>query len=209
MSLSFNPQSIPSGVERITILRMRAAAMLLPFAMLLQTSSPGTIALRIRVFDGADDVTSQTRIVVFKAGDRQAPITAAAGVYDVQAGFYDAQVIREQDGKVTGIRWAEHLVVEPYPEESGRHLEVVNLQSGYGALEVRSPSGGVPDAALFAKGSHDSEIARRIDGDGYALFVVPAGVYDLRVTAGGNKSWHPGIEVPADRTRFLLVNQPK
>lgn len=175
----------------------------------MQSASNGTIALRIRVFNGTDEVTSQARLVVFKAGDRQSPIPAANGAYNVPPGFYDAQVIREQDGKVAGIRWAQGLVVEPYPDEAGQHLEVINLQSGYGALEVRGNTGAMPDAAVFAKDAHDKEIGRRIGGDGYALFVVPAGVYDVRLENGGKISWHPGIEVPADRTRFVLASESK
>jgi hypothetical protein len=188
---------------------MRCVPMLLASALLLQAADSGAIALRIRVFDGSDDVTAHSRIVVYKAGDRESPIHGSDGVFKVSAGFYDAQVIREQGGKVTGIRWAERLVVEPYPGEKGKHLEVVNLQSGYGALEVRGRAGAVPDAALFAKNARDKEISHRIDGDGYALFVVPAGVYDLRVQDGGETGWHPGIEVPADRTRFVLASQAK
>lgn len=206
MALSFNPQSIPSGAKRINIHGMRRAMMLLASTVLMQTAPAHTIALRIRVFDGTDEVTAQTRIVVFKAGDRQSPLAAPGGAVNVAPGFYDAQIIREQDGKVTGIRWAERLVVEAYPDEAGRHLDVVNLQNGYGALEVRSSSGSVPDAALFAKDAHDTAVARRIDGDGYALFVVPTGVYDVRVTENGQTRWHLAIEVPADRTRFVLAN---
>lgn len=186
---------------------MRCATLLLAVAAVLQ--SAGSIALHIRVFDGAEDVTSQARLAVFKGGDRQSPIPAANGVYTVASGSYDVQVIREQEGKVTGIRWAEGLVVQPYREEAGQHLEVINLQSGYGALEVRGKGSRAPDAGLFAKGAHDKEVAHRIDGDGYALFVVPAGVYDLRLTGAGETSWHPGIEVPADRTRFVLASESK
>lgn len=184
---------------------MRIAAGVLAFLSLVQTPSTGSIALQIRVFDGPNDVTSQSRIVVFKAGDRQAPIPETAGAFNVAPGFYDAQVIREQDGKVAGIRWAEQLVVMAYPDEAGRHLEVVNLQAGYGALEVRGGSGVVPDAALFARGAHARDVAPRVDGDGYALFIVPAGVYDVRVRSNGQDSWHLAVEVPADRTRFVLA----
>jgi hypothetical protein len=34
--------------------------------------------------------------------------------------------------------------------------------------------------------------------------VVPTGKYDIFVK-GGRSSWHPGIEVPQDRTRLWLV----
>lgn len=188
---------------------MRIAAALLACLSLAQTPAPGTIALQIRVFDGPDEVTAQSRIAVFKTGDRQTPIPETAGAFTVAPGFYDAQIIREQDGRVAGIRWAEKLVVMAYPDEAGRHLEVVNLQAGYGALEVRGSAGLVPDAAIFAKGAHDHEVARRVDGDGFALFIVPGGVYDVRVRSNGQESWHLAVEVPADRTRFVLATQPK
>ena len=188
---------------------MRAVLAVLASAMVMQAAGSRPIALHIRVFDGGDEVTAQSRIAVFKAGDRESPVHGSDGVFMVPPGFYDAQVIREKDGNVAGIRWAEHLVVQAYPDESGTHLEVVNLQSGFGALEVRGGAGAVPDAALFARHARDREIAHRIDGGDDALFVVPAGVYDLRITENGHVSWHPEIEVPADRTRFVLARQLK
>ncbi len=63
-------------------------------------------------------------------------------------GFYDAQAIREKRGEVAGLRWAEQLLVQRYPDEYGRHLEVINFKPGYGALQIRP----APDAAAAAKG---------------------------------------------------------
>ena len=34
----------------------------------------------------------------------------------------------------------------PYPDEDGHHLEVINFQNGYGALEVRGATGRGPEA---------------------------------------------------------------
>ncbi|MGH9408245.1 MAG: hypothetical protein ACRD1V_02180 [Vicinamibacterales bacterium] len=171
-------------------------------------ASAAPIALTIRVFDGTEEVTRDTRVTVFKAGDRQSPIAPQGGVLEVAPGFYDAQVIREQNGTVTGIRWVEQLVVMRYPDEGGDHLEVVNLQSNYGAIEIRNPRGPAPDAALFAPGAHDTPVARPITDGDYVLFVVPAGAYDVRIGAGQTLSWRANVDVPADRMRFLLANPP-
>jgi len=103
------------------------------------------------------------------------------------------------------IKWAERLLVMPYPDEAGRHLEVINLQNGFGALEVRGREPGTPDVAIFATGSRQQEAARLSSGPDYALFIVPAGRYDLRVRGDGEAKWHPDIEVPLDRTRFWLI----
>lgn len=180
---------------------------------LIGSQAPATLSLEIRVFLEAEEVTSATRITVHRAGDRTTAIAAAQGaegrrVFSVPAGIYDAQVVREQDGKVLNIRWAERLVVMPYPDEGGRHLEVINFASGYGALQIRSPRpDAVPETALFAVGERTrpaaSPVASRGDGD-YTLFVAPAGRYDLQVR-GAKTAWHPDIEIPLDRTRLWVV----
>jgi hypothetical protein len=184
---------------------MRAAVLLLLVAGLAQAPAPPEITLRIRVFDGADEVTSHAHVTVYKAGDRSTPIAESNGARKVAPGFYDAQVLREQDGRLVGIKWAERLVVMAYPDEAGEHLEVINLRQDYGALEVHGAGGTSPDAAIFATGAHDKEIARPVDSPGYKLFVVPAGTYDVRVGTGSGSTWHSAIEVPADRTRFLAT----
>ena len=100
--------------------------------------------MHIRVFSGSDDVSAETRVTVFRAGERQSPVAESrpgmALDADVAAGSYDAQAIRERDGRVVAIKWVERLLVMPYPDEGGRHLEVINLQNGFGALEVRGPT---------------------------------------------------------------------
>ncbi len=182
-------------------------AFALALALSVQAAAP--LTLRIRVFDGANEVTAETRINVFRAGDRQTPIAQAHSSATMEAavpqGMYDVQVFHERDGRVVSIRWAERLIVMPYPDEAGKHLEVINFQTGYGALEVRARDGAVPDVAIFSAGSRQQEAARRIAGAGYALFVVPAGRYDLRIRADGEPVWHPDIEVPLDRTRLWIA----
>ena len=186
---------------------MRAALLLA--AALVLPQAPAPITLTVRVFDGGNEVTRETRISLFRSGERQRPVAEIRGggplVATVPAGFYDAQAIREQSGRVVAIRWAERLVVMAYPDEAGRHLEVVNLQSGYGALDVRGREGEPVDVAIFAAGDRQHEAARRIDAGGDALFVVPAGRYDVGVRRDGAMTWHPDIEVPVDRTRFWIA----
>jgi hypothetical protein len=178
-------------------------------AIALTLPPPATLSLYIRVFSGPDDVSGETRITVFKAGDRQSPVAEShpgmALDATVAPGSYDAQAIRERDGRVVAIKWVERLLVMPYPDEAGRHLEVINLQNGFGALEVRGREPGTPDVAIFATGSRQQEAARITSGPDYALFVVLAGRYDLRVRQDGQTTWHTDVEVPLDRTRFWLM----
>jgi hypothetical protein len=178
-------------------------------AVALTLASPATLSLRIRVFSGSEDVSGETRVTVFKAGERQSAVAESrpgmALDASVEPGSYDAQAIRERDGRVVAIKWAERLLVMPYPDEAGRHLEVINLQNGFGALEVRGREPGTPDVAIFTTGSRQQEAARLASGPDYALFVVPTGRYDLRVRHDGQTTWHPDIEVPLDRTRFWLM----
>jgi hypothetical protein len=99
-------------------------------------------------------------------------------------------------------------VVMPYPDERGRHLEVINFTNGYGALQVRSPrADGVPQVALYAAGERGRPTAAPVGGrsEEYALFVVAAGRYDLEVRSGPRATWHSDIEVPLDRTRLWLT----
>ena len=191
---------------------------LLPLvAVLAQAASPSPLlTLEIRVFLGAEEVSAETRVTVHKAGDRSAALAQAQGkeglhVFSVPAGIYDAQVLRERDGRVLNIRWAERLIVMPYPDENGRHLEVVNFTNGYGALQVRASRPepvGAKDVVLFATGERAKPaavpVAPRRD-DGYVLLVVPAGRYDLQVKVGEKPSWHLDVEVPTDRTRLWVI----
>ena len=182
--------------------------------MLLFLVPPGQqlITLEIRVFLGGADVTKSSRVSVHRAGERaQAVGMARAGTsritMQVPAGIYDAQAVHEQDGRVLNIRWAERLVVMPYPDEAGHHLEVINLTAGFGALQVRAPKEGPPleEVALFPGGAQRHPARTTPNQDAYILFVVPGGQYDVQVRRGGRTSWHSNIEVPSDRTRLWLV----
>lgn len=168
-----------------------------------------TLTLELRVFDGLEEVTSQTRIKLHRAGER-ADVVAQTNPgqprveLEVGEGIYDAQAIRQKGEEVVSIRWANRLVVMPYPDEGGHHLEVVNFKSGFGALQIRSADGARPDVALYHAGNRSKEVAPPVAGRTYTLFVVPAGKYDVFVK-GTRAAWHAGIDVPVDRTRLWLV----
>lgn len=184
---------------------------LLVTALLAPLSSQQMLTLEIRAFRGTEDVTHETRITVHRAGERgQAVAQIAIGAprtVKVAAGIYDAQAIHEQDRRVVSIRWAERLVVMPYPDEAGHHLEVINFSPGYGALQMRSAAGRKPDAelALHTAGDRSRPVAAAMWHDMYALFVVPASQYDVQVKHGARAAWHTAIDVPLDRTRLWIV----
>ncbi|MEO7274981.1 MAG: hypothetical protein ABIX28_24965 [Vicinamibacterales bacterium] len=175
-----------------------------------QPSAEPALALDIRVFNGADDVTIQTRLAVHRAGDRGKPLVVleagrSALTADVPPGVYDVQAIRVKDGRVVAIRWAERLVVMAYPDENGRHLEVVHFQTGFGALEVRRRDQALPDVEVYGPGDHTRSVATARPGPGSVLFVLPAGTYDVLTRQAGAPVWHTGLGVPADRTRFWVL----
>jgi hypothetical protein len=172
--------------------------------------TPTPITLEVRVFNGTEEVTSQTRLTVHRAGERTESIPhTPSGDGRVQLkvppGIYDVQAIHEREGRVLNIRWANRRVVMPYPDEEGHHLEVINFKNGHGALQVRAPGGAPVGVALFETGQRQKPAGVAVAGGNYSLFVVPAGVYDLQVRSGTKLSWHNGIEVPLDGTRLLIV----
>lgn len=191
---------------------VRSAGFLLVSTLLFQAAqAPASILLEIRVFDGAEEVSADTRVTVYRAGERTGPVAQLAArdgkalEVDLPAGIYDAQAIREREGRVVSIRWAERLVVMPYPDEDGRHLEVVNFRNGFGALQVRARAAAAPDVKVFHPGAHEKEAAAGIAGRGYALFVVPAGRYDVLTGSKERPAWHTNLDVPLDRTRLWIV----
>jgi hypothetical protein len=168
------------------------------------------LTLELRVFNGSEEVTAQTRATVHRAGDRGEPLAqavAAGGRMELTlaAGLYDVQAIHERDGRVVNIRWANRLVLMPYPDEPGHHLEVINFRNGFGALQVREAAGGRPDVALYEAGIRDKPAAAPLVGPGYLLFVVRAGPHDLLSRVQGKSAWHLGLDVPLDRTRLWVT----
>jgi len=184
----------------------------LALALLLPAAAPvsATLLLELRVFNGPDEVTPHTRITVHRAGERGEPLAQAAGrdgpiELRVPEGIYDVQAIEERDGRVVNIQWAHRLVVMPYPDEGGRHLEVLNFRDGYGALQLRTAGATLPEVALRTAGRRNEAAGTPVRGTGYLLFVVPAGVYDVTVTRGERRDRHEGVEVPRDRTRMWMI----
>jgi hypothetical protein len=169
------------------------------------------ILLEVRVFHGPEEVTAETRVTVHRAGERAQPLAllelrGGAKSVTLAPGIYDVQTIRERDGRVVSIRWAERLVVMPYPDEAGRHLEVINFTNGFGALQVRAGDTGLlREMSIYPAGQHAKPAGSLVTGGGYVLFVVPAGKYDLATRAGGQVAWHENIEVPLDRTRLWIL----
>jgi hypothetical protein len=185
-------------------------ALALVAAPRFQTAPDEQIKLELRLFNGSEEVTAHSRVTVQRAGERGEPLAqvqsgASRVEVTVPAGFYDVQAIHERDGRVLHIKWAQRLVVMPYPDEEGRHLEVVNFQNGFGAIEIRGREKGPVDVSIYRTGDRVKEAALRVAGDDYVLFVLPAGEYDLQVRGSRGATWHNRIEVPLDRTRLWIV----
>jgi hypothetical protein len=173
-----------------------------------------TIRLEVRVFDGPEDVTSQSHVKLYPKGQRSSDIPmTTAGIGQpttamVPVGFYDAQAIRERRGEAPNIRWAQQWLVQRYPDEYGRHLEVINYRSGYGALQIRpapSEAGAAKgwSGVAYAAGDPSKEVSKSTPSADDLLFALPSGRYDIRVTLSDKSTqWLRDIDVPADRTRL-------
>ena len=172
-----------------------------------------TIRTEFRIFDGTTDVSGETRLRIRPSGSTETGHVLESGALatDLLAGIYDVQAVRQRSGQVVSVRWAEKLVVMAYPDEGGRHLEVINFAHEHGALQLRWPEGQTPTPAELAvtvskAGDSRPTTARPIHGSGYALLVLPAGVYDVTITRPGKQAVRlASIEVPADRTRMKVV----
>jgi hypothetical protein len=195
-----------------------------------QPNSPSTssVLTEFRIFNGTEEITEHARLRVMPSGKRDKAISLEAGrtlVTELTPGIYDAQAFYTQDGSIVGIRWAERLVVMHYPDEGGRHLEVINFTSGYGALQLRAVKGPVSayDVAVFVAGKRETPAAQPLEPTDYLLFVLPGGRYDIRVRrasgatpqragtrvgdpAAEDVRWFLDVEVPADRTRLKQID---
>jgi hypothetical protein len=190
-----------------------AVLVLLPLHGWAQPASERTtVRLQIRVFNGTEDVTRETRLQLYPRGQRQGAVPLVLGpdqAYEttVEVGFYDIQAIREQGGQVAEIRWIEQVLVQRYPDEYGRHLQVVNFRPQYGALQIRPAQDAPPTrgwsgtAVTTADPAKEVARARAVGTD--LLIVVPAATYDVRITLPDQRTqWIRGIDVPPDRTRL-------
>lgn len=154
----------------------------------MQPASP--LALDVRVFRGADEVTRETTVTVFPTGTRvngrPAPIVPTGErQLPLTAGQYDLQLVQQIDGRVSGIAWTTLRLLVDYPGERGRHLEVVNFTKGWGALQIRpegpTQAGNLAWAARLLR-KDGSEAARGVPGQGYQILVAPAGIYDVAIS---------------------------
>jgi hypothetical protein len=189
-------------------------ALMLGLAIASTTAQPAqAVTVRIHVFNGPVEVTKHTRLAVHRAGDRSEPVVRTdGGVAQVEmqlpAGLYDVQATHVDGRRVLTIQWALRLVVMPYPDEHGRHLEVINLQNSYGALEIRANTGRLPATGVYRLGDRQTALAPSVTESDFLLYVLPAGAYDLRTGSGDRASWKVGIDVPAGRTRLYVVQPP-
>lgn len=178
------------------------------------------IQCEFRVFDGDQEVSAETTLRIFPSGRREGGLTAGPAdrlLAGLVAGLYDVQAVRERQGKVVSIKWAERLVVMHYPDEAGFHLEVINFKPGYGALQLRPAIGTLLDldgfeARAARPGARTEEVGRAVRGEKYLLLVIPSGSYDVQLrardAAQGEGQWLAAIEVPVDRTRLKSVTLP-
>jgi hypothetical protein len=191
---------------------------LLALMLLVAQDRSAPVTAEFRVFAGSEEITATTRLRVMPTGTREDPLTVRESKRLVAAlapGIYDVQALRFRPEGIVAIRWAERLVVMHYPDEGGRHLEVINFESGYGALQVRTAKGtiGEFEVAVFAKGDRSAPAGEPIDGEDYRLFILEAGMYDVRVRPSGpqqndqSTQWWLDVEIPADRTRLKLIGE--
>lgn len=175
------------------------------------------VTAEFRVFAGTEEITRHTRLRIMPSGARDQAVTVAEGkdlVTTVEPGIYDVQALRLRPEGIVAIRWAERLVMMKYPDEAGHHLEVINFESGFGALQLRTARKSIAEyeVAVFPAGNRTASVGDPIPGDNYRLFVVKAGRYDLRVRPAGSRSdtqdtrWFLDVEVPADRTRLKQID---
>ena len=173
----------------------------------------GVVLAEIRVFNGTEEITSATRLRVVPSGKGgEGAIDVRGATVPLTPAVYDVHAIRTGPGGVLSVKTVDRLSVMHYPDERGRHLEVINFQPGYGALQLRAERGPLKpsDATIFPAGSRSGASPPPIPGDDYLLFVVAAGQYDVRVqhdahAGGADTHWVLGVDVPPERTRLKLI----
>jgi hypothetical protein len=178
-----------------------------------QAAAAPSIRTEFRVFDGTREVTPETRLRVRPSSSSETGriVEGAESMLELAPGIYDVQAVRQESGQVVGVRWAERLVIMAYPDEGGRHLEVINFTNHFGALQLRWPDGQAPDPAGIAitvsKSGDTRPIPTRVlHGLGYLLLVLPADSYDVRLTRPGQEPIVlSNVEVPSDRTRMKVI----
>jgi hypothetical protein len=177
------------------------------------------VIAEVRIFFGSDEITANTRLRIMPTGTRENASTLQEGrrlIASVTPGIYDVQALRVRSEGIVAIKWSERLVLVHYPDEGGRHLEVINFQGSYGALQLRAARGSIADydITVFEAGARDTAAGELREGDDYRLVVLKAGVYDIRVRHPATQKdaqdahWLLNVEVPVDRTRLKLIDSP-
>jgi len=172
----------------------------------VQSAPP--LALDVRVFRGATEVTRETTVTVYPAGarvnGRPAPLVAGGERrLPLTAGQYDVQLVQHRDGKVSGIAWATLRLLVDYPGEAGRHLEVLNFDKGWGALQIRDAAAPVSGSGQWSARllrMDGTEVALGVPGDGYQVLVAPAGAYKVAIARPGAPPRTHDVEVKANLT---------
>jgi len=193
---------------------LAAAALAAASTAAARQAAPSGVSIRaeFRVFDGTSEVSSITRLRVRPSGSSETGTVVDGSdlALDLKAGIYDVQAIRQESGHVS-VRWAENLVIMAYPDEAGRHLEVINFSNQFGALQLRWSGGQMPDPAgvtvtVSKAGDSHPSAAHPLRGAGYLLLVLPAGTYDVHVAQPGRPDVTlSAMELPPDRTRMKLI----
>ncbi len=196
------------------------STLLLPSQSQVQIPRDGdAVLLVIRIFDDPVEVTSKTQVKVYPTGTRDDSLLVNFAVDSghlvyVTPGIYDVQAIQQHENEIVNIRWAEHPIVLRYPDKPLDHLEVINFQPGFGALQLLSVPGSpsVQDSWQFTLFSTSAELQEPISpviSDRYDLFVLPAGNCDLLARASSAPIWVTDIEVPPDNTRLKHLPTPR
>ncbi len=178
-----------------------------------QSSVP--VDLVVRVFDGTDEVTEQCQIAVYAADARVTPLLPelrpdSGHHVAVAPGLYDVRITRRDEADTVAIAWAEHLSVLRYPDDGTEHVEIINLQPEFGALLVRPPDAWRDGGQAWGVSAflHGGVGRAGFEGTGdphHRLFILPAGRYDLVADLDRTEIAVSDVEVPAQRTRLLLL----
>jgi len=202
-----------TGVAVVWLVSLAAVA---PASLTGDQPAP-IVRCEFMVFAGAEDVTGETRVRVAPTDGSSPAITVQPRVpASLAPGLYDVQAVRVQDDRVVAMRRAERVSVERSPEQGALHVQVINFDPRYGALQIRAAAAGARpptfEAFAYEPASHDRPVARSIQGTTYALLVVPGGIYDVRIESipapdrpRRSDLWLLGVEVSADRSRLKLL----
>jgi hypothetical protein len=181
-----------------------------------QTSQP-PVTTEFRVFAGREEITPTSRLRITPSGVRERMLEVGPArrlTVSLSPGIYDVQVFRTRQDAIVAIKWAERLVVMNYPDEGGIHLEVINFEPGFGALQVRSQKNPIANYVVDVFPTGDRTAAMKpLTGEDSRLFILEARRYDIRVRPAGARNdpndtrWMLDIEVPSDRTRLKLIDQ--